>query len=316
MPSLDEFPVANIEVKASSEIIYYQNVCTHSYSFTWWKWKDWRRHIDWIAFSGITLTLAPFQEDVWMEVYDEYGLTQDQIVQHLAGPGFFAWQRMGNLRGWGGKLSPTFTKFASGNQKKMINALNELGISVALPAFDGHLPVQFQKLFPAAKFSIVERWNDFPDEYCCPLFVEPLDPLFQEIGEKFLKKVTEKYGTNHIYFSDPFNEVQPKIAEANYLKNVSKSIYSAMSAVDPKAIWLLQGWMLVRTDQWPNNLVEAFLTAVPKVISVNPIIKLFIEFLSLSSGQHFGSRSAKRTASTIQSNELFLWSTFHLVHVA
>lgn len=265
LPHLHNFPPVNYESKASSQIIYYQNVCTHSYSFTWWTWTEWRRHIDWIAFSGITLTLAPFQEDVWTEVYKEYGLSQDKIDEHLSGPGFFAWQRMGNIRGWGGTLSSNFIKIATKLQQRMIKALNELGISVALPAFDGHLPIQFRDIFPNASFSTVGQWNDFPPKYCCPLFVDPIDPLFNEIGRKFLLRLTQKYGSNHIYFSDPFNEVQPRLADANYLRNVSTSIYAAMKSVDPKSVWLLQGWMLVKNPLWTNSLIKAFLTAVPKV---------------------------------------------------
>lgn len=270
LPTLEEFPVVNFESRASSEIIYYQNVCTHSYSFSWWTWADWRKHIDWIAFSGITLTLAPFQEDIWTEVYKDFGMSQSEVDAHLAGPAFFAWQRMGNIRGWGGKLSQSFIKFSSQQQQSMMKSLNELGVSVALPAFDGHLPVQFRKLFPVANFSTVEKWNNFPSEFCCPLFVDPIDPLFQEIGRKFLLRLTQKYGTNHIYFSDPFNEVQPRVADANYLRDVSTSIYSAMNAVDSKAIWLLQGWMLVKNPLWTDNLIEAFLTAVPQVESIRP----------------------------------------------
>lgn len=265
IPIIDEFPLANIEEKASSEIIYYQNVCTHSYSFTWWSWSDWRKHIDWIALSGISLTLAPFQEDIWTDLLMEYGMSQVEIEEHLAGPGFFAWQRMGNIRGWGGPLSIRFIQYASRLQLKMIKALNELGISVALPAFAGHLPLKFRELFPNTKFTIVEKWNNFPQKYCCPLFVDPTEPLFNQIGQDFLKKVTEKYGTNHIYFSDPFNEIQPFAADAKYLKNVSESIYSAMKSVDPESIWLLQGWMLVKNPFWMDDLIEAFLTAVPKV---------------------------------------------------
>jgi alpha-N-acetylglucosaminidase len=265
LPELDEFPTANIEMRASSEIIYYQNVCTHSYSFSWWSWSEWQRHIDWIAFSGIKLTLAPFQEDVWTEVFADFGLNQTDIDEHLAGPGFFAWQRMGNLRGWGGKLSPNFIKFSSDLQRRMIKALNELGISVALPAFDGHLPIHFRQLFPSANFSVVGAWNNFPPNYCCPLFVDPIEPLFQEIGRKFLQRMTEKYGTNHIYFSDPFNEVAPAHRTGQYLRDVSASIYAAMKSTDPKAIWLLQGWMFINDPLWTDELIEAFLTAVPKV---------------------------------------------------
>jgi alpha-N-acetylglucosaminidase len=260
------FPDVDISMKSSSKIIYYQNVCTHSYSFTWWDENDWRKHIDWIALSGITLTLAPFQEDIWAEIYQEFGMNEQQVEEDLAGPGFFAWQRMGNMRGWGGPLTSNFTQRASRVQKYMIEQLNNLGISVALPAFDGHLPVQFKKLFPSAGFSSVDRWNEFPDKYCCPLFLDPVDPLFKFIGERFIEKIVGKYGTNHIYFSDPFNEVQPRLAEPEYLANVSQGIYAAMSSFDDDAVWLLQGWMFVKNPFWKDDLIEAFLTAVPKVV--------------------------------------------------
>lgn len=266
LASLDEFPNANIEMKASSHIIYYQNVCTHSYSFSFWNWTMWRQHIDFTALSGVTLTLAPFQEDVWTDVYSSYGMSQDEIDQHFAGVGFLAWQRMGNIRGWGGKLSPKFIKFASELQMQMIQALNELGISVAIPAFDGHLPVQFKTIFPNASFSTTTQWNNFPEQYCCPLFVEPIDPLFKEIGAKFLRAMIKKYGTNNIYFSDPFNEAEPRLVDANYLRNVSSAIYSAMKSVDSDAIWLLQGWFLVNNPVfWIDSLAEAFITGVPQV---------------------------------------------------
>lgn len=265
IPIITDFPLVDMEARSSSDVVYYQNVCTHSYSFAWWTWNDWSRHIDWIALSGITLTLAPFQEDIWIELLTEYGLTRDEIEQHLAGVGFFAWQRMGNMRGWGGPLSRRFVDFASQLQQKMVKSLNELGIAVALPAFAGHLPLKFAELYPNVQFTHVESWNNFPSQFCCPLFVDPTESLFHELGSKFLSKFIAKYGTNHIYTSDPFNEVQPRLTDVGYLRNVSHSIYSAMATVDEGAIWLLQGWMFVKNPLWRDELIEAFLTAVPQV---------------------------------------------------
>lgn len=259
------FPEADFEMQSSSDIVYYQNVCTHSYSFTWWNKEDWRRHIDWIALSGITLTLAPFQEDIWTEVYRDFGLNESAIDEDLSGPGFFAWQRMGNIRGWGGPLTSNFKRRGAQLQEFMIKELNDLGISVALPAFDGHLPVQFKKLFPLANLSVVEQWNEFPANYCCPLFLDPTDELFKTIGTKFIEKVVSKYGTNHIYFADSFNEVDPRIADETYLANVSRGIFSVINDFDKNAVWLLQGWMFVKNPFWGDNLIEAFLTAVPQV---------------------------------------------------
>lgn len=155
----DHLPNVDIEQTSNSAFIYYQNVCTWSYSFVWWKWSDWQRHFDWIALNGISLTLAPVQEQIWSEVYSELGMTNYEIDDHFAGPAFMAWQRMGNMRGWGGPLSSTFKNYSSLLQKKMIQSLRELGIAIALPAFAGHVPVAFNRLYPNNTFTPASRWN-------------------------------------------------------------------------------------------------------------------------------------------------------------
>lgn len=243
--------------------MYYQNVCTWSYSFTWWRWSQWRSHIDWMALQGITLSLAPFQEDVWTELYLEYNLTLPQIENHLSGPGFFAWQRMGNVRGWGGPLTKSFAQFSSNLQQRIVKEMRRLGMVLALPAFAGHLPVPFRTLYPNVTFTDVPVWNHFPPQYASPLFLDPTEPLFGELGSRFLERMIERYGTDHIYFADPFNEIDPASSGGRYLQAVASSIYGAMVTVDPAAVWLLQGWMFVKNPFWSDRAIHSFLTAVP-----------------------------------------------------
>uniref|UniRef100_A0A182N3L1 Alpha-N-acetylglucosaminidase n=1 Tax=Anopheles dirus TaxID=7168 RepID=A0A182N3L1_9DIPT len=256
-------PPVNVSVTAPSSIVYYQNVCTWSYSFTWWSWAQWRRHIDWMALQGITLSLAPFQEDIWTQVFLEYNLTRAQIEQHLAGPAFFAWQRMGNIRGWGGPLTASFAQFARTLQQRLVHAMRQLGMALALPAFAGHLPVPFRTLYPNVTFANVSVWNHFPPQYASPLFLDPTEPLFAEVGSRFLQRASATYGTDHVYFSDPFNEIDPATASGKYLAGVASAIYSTMTRVDPDAIWLLQGWMFVKNPFWSDRSIRSFLSAVP-----------------------------------------------------
>lgn len=260
-----QLPVVNVTETSPSRFIYYQNVCTWSYSFAWWQWSDWQRHIDWMAMQGITLTLAPNQESVWNRVYTELGLTSTEIDDHFAGPGFFAWQRMGNVRGFGGPLPKSFMLWSAALQKQMIAAFRDLGIAFALPAFAGHVPRAFKRIYPNATYGdITGSWNRFPPEFCCPLFIDPLDPLFKTVGKLFLTRLIEEYGEgNHIYFSDPFNEMDPSNQTVGYISQVSKTIYTTMQEVDANAIWLLQSWMFLY-PMWTDKLEEAFLTAVPK----------------------------------------------------
>lgn len=264
LPDNIKLPNVTHHSMSASSIIYYQNVCTWSYSFVWWDLQQWQRHIDWMAMMGINLALAPNQEAIWEDVYTELGLSAKEIDAHFAGPAFQAWQRMGNIRGWAGPLPPAHRHFQQALQQHLVRAQRDLGISVALPAFAGHVPVAMRRVFPDAKYSPAERWNNFPDAFCCSLFVEPSDALFQQIGAMFLRRVQQVYGSNHIYFCDPFNEIKPRIAEPEYMRSTAQAIYRSMQEVDKDAVWLLQGWMFIEIDYWQDNLIEAFLTAVPR----------------------------------------------------
>lgn len=109
--------------------------------------------------NGINLSLAPVQELVWTIVYRELGLTQDEIDDHFAGPAFMAWQRMGNMRGWGGPLTQAFKLSSSALQSQVVQAMRELGIAVALPTFAGHVPVAFARLYPDRNLTRAAKWN-------------------------------------------------------------------------------------------------------------------------------------------------------------
>ena len=63
-----------------------------SYSFVWWNWFQWQKHIDWLALNGFNLPLAfTGQETIWRDLYLEMGLTQKEIDDYFTGPAFLAW---------------------------------------------------------------------------------------------------------------------------------------------------------------------------------------------------------------------------------
>lgn len=170
---------------------------------------------------------------------------------------------MGNIHGWGGPLGPIYRRMQMILQKKIISQQRNIGMIVAVPSFSGHVPIAMRKIYPNSKFSTIDRWNKFPNTYCCALFLDPNDTLFQNITNTFLNKVIDNYGTDHIYFADPFNEIQPKKADSSYLNMTAYNIYQSMNIVDTDAVWLMQGWMFVKNIFWSDNLIKSFLTAVP-----------------------------------------------------
>lgn len=213
--------------------------------------------------QGITLTIAPVQEIVWRRIYIELGLTKDEIEDHFSGPAFLAWQRMGLLRGFAGPLPISYMNWSSLMQKKIISTFRNLGIAYALPAFAGHVPRAFKRIFPNATFSSMQTMYRFSPKISLSLIIDPVDPLFRRVGKLFLSKMIEEYGVgNHIYFSDPFNKNDPTNQTISHVSNVSKSVYKTMKEIDPNAIWLLQSWVFLN-PMWSSDHKKAFLTAVP-----------------------------------------------------
>ncbi|XP_050682775.1 alpha-N-acetylglucosaminidase [Leptidea sinapis] len=259
LPEVDEVVVANDRFR------YYQNVCTASYSFLWWNEDDWVKHVEWMALNGINLSLAPIaQEAAWLKIYRQLGMTEVEIDEHFTGPAFLSWLRMGNVHGWGGPLLKSWHDLQKLIQRKVLDAMSNLGMIPVFPAFNGHVPRAFARLYPNATFFSVSKWNKFSEDYCCNLFLSPHEPLFKEIGNMFLKEVSAGYGTSHIYTADPFNEIQVEPWSTMLVQETAKAIFGTLSEYDDKAVWMVQNWMFVHNPQvWPLTRVQTFLTSVP-----------------------------------------------------
>ncbi|KAK3921345.1 Alpha-N-acetylglucosaminidase [Frankliniella fusca] len=293
----DPLPNVNVTVTAVDRYRYYQNVCTVSYSFVWWDWARWERELDWMALNGINMALAfSGQEAVWQRVYAQLGLSKEDVDHHFTGPAFLAWQRMGNVRGWAGPLSASWHAHSRLLQHRILSRMRALGMVAVLPAFAGHVPRSFHRLFPNSSTTPLQRWNHFSDEYCCPLLLDPTDPLFHRVGTLFMREVRvpvvqknqselkrimriiesvmplpstpnaqliAEFGTDHIYNSDTFNEMQPADGRPEYLARVGRAVYDSLVDVDPEAVWMIQNWLFVHDAFWTEPRAAALLTSVP-----------------------------------------------------
>ena len=127
-------------------------------------------------------------------------------------------------------------------KKKSLQRERELNLRPVLPAFSGHVPKELKDIFTQAHITQRSSWGGFKDEYRRH-FLDPLDPLFKDIQNKFLTKQTEIFGSDHIYGADPFNEVESPSWEPNYLATVSNTVYESITDIDPKATWLQMTWV-------------------------------------------------------------------------
>ena len=240
---------------------YYLNYCTFQYSMAWWDWDRWQQEIDWMALNGINMPLAlTGEEAIWQQVYRSMGFTDPELDRFFSGPAYFSWLWMGNIDAWGGPLPAHWKESHLALQKKILQAERALGMKTVLPAFTGHVPPSFKDRFPAAKVKKTNWDAGFGDVY----ILDPSDPLFETIGRKFLEAQTAAFGTDHLYSADTFNENVPPTSDSSYLDQMSKKVFASMALADPKAVWVMQGWMFhYNASFWKPAQIQGLLNAVP-----------------------------------------------------
>ncbi len=239
---------------------FYLNYCTYGYSMVFWDWKRWEKEIDWMALQGINMPLAiTGHEVVLRNVYRQLNLSDEEINKFISGPAFLPWFMMGNLDGFGGPLPEDWFNEQEELQKKILERQRLLGMKPVLPAFAGHVPEQIIKYYPDAEISKLDTWGGFRGTY----ILSPQDALFQKIGNSYISETIKLYGTDHVYSADTFNEMEPPTDELSYLTKVSEAVYSSMAIADPKATWVMQGWLFLHSNFWNQERINALLAGAP-----------------------------------------------------
>ena len=220
----------------------YLNYCTFSYTMAWWDWARWEREIDWMALHGINMPLAVTgQEAVWQATLRKFKMNDDEIRSFFSGPAFFAWLWMANLEGWGGPLPQSWIDSHADLGRRILARERELGMTPILQGFTGFVPRALGEKYPEARIQQKPKW--------CRVFpgtaqLDPLDPLFRELGKTFVEEQTRLFGTDHWYAADPFHESKPPTEAADYMPAVAKSLLDTLRAADPEAKIAMQSWSM------------------------------------------------------------------------
>lgn len=73
--------------------------------------------------------------------------------------------------------------------------MRALGLTPVLPAFAGFVPEALVRERPSARITRSDKWCSFPDRFCCVHLLDPLEPLFQEVGSTFIKASLSPFAT-------------------------------------------------------------------------------------------------------------------------
>lgn len=254
-----------VRILARMDKRFFLNYCTFGYTMPWWQWEEWERLIDWMALNGINMPLAiTGQEAIWLKVWKQLGLHEEDVRNYFTGPAHLPWHRMTNFDYFQGPLPDSYLNHQKNLQKRIVSRERELNMKPVLPAFAGHVPQALTKIYPHAKINRMSSWGGFKDQYRS-YFLDPLDPLFSKIQKVFLNEQTKLYGTDHIYGADPFNEIESPSWDPKYLATVSNTIYNTMKSVDKDALWLQMTWLFYfDREHWTGPRIDAFVNGIPK----------------------------------------------------
>lgn len=222
--------------ETDTDLRYYLNYCTHSYSMAFWDWERWEREIDWMALHGINLPLAiTGTECVWLNVLRRLGYPEEEARQFAAGPAFQAWWLMNNLESWGGPNPDSWYADRLELQRKILKRMRQMGMKPVLAGYSGMLPHDART-----------RLNlDVADPglwcgYRRPAFLQPSDPEFPRIAQIYYTEMTRLFGKADYYSMDPFHEGGD--VRGVDLPAAGQAIMDAMKRCNPKATWVVQAW--------------------------------------------------------------------------
>jgi alpha-N-acetylglucosaminidase len=244
---------------------HYFNICTFGYTTVWWDWGRWQKEIDWMALHGINMPLAMTgQEKVWQTTFKSLGVPQKSLDGFFSGPAFLPWHWMGNLNGHMGPLPQSWIDRQAALQKQILGRERSLGMKPVVPGFSGFVPTDFTKYHPKVKLSSPTAWAHFSPT----TFVDVRSPMFVEIGRRFVQNYRKEFGSDHLYLCDTFNEQLPQFAKETEMEDLAssgRSVITALRKADPKAVWVMQGWLFYNAaSYWSVPRVESLFRDVPK----------------------------------------------------
>lgn len=234
---------------------YMFNFCTFSYTMANWTWAEWEREIDWMALHGITMPLAITGHDaVLVDAYTALGLSEQDALAFVGADAYLAFTVMGNLDSAVGPATRPLVEERAELGARILRRERELGMTPVLPAFTGNVPAA---LFPG---TVTPRdWQGFTTHV-----LAPEDPGFSRVAAEVTRAQLARYGTDHLYASDPFIEMIPVDDDRDYPGRVADALLAGVTSVDPHATWVLQSWPFsYQSDFWTADRVRSFLGSIP-----------------------------------------------------
>lgn len=242
-----------VRKKCNVERRHFLNLCTQSYSASFWNWTDWEQLLDYMVLNGVNMAFATVgMEQVWYNVLKQFNFSEKEILDFLPGPAFNAWHIMGNHEGWGGPITKNMINQRYELGRKIINRMRELGIEPIFISFYGMVPTTLRAKFPNAKIIDQGMWAG---AFHRPPILLTGQPLFDKMANVYYKEVLNLYGNFKYWAGEPFHEGGKR--SGIDVSEFAASILRKMKEFSPDAIWILQGWNRNPSEEFLSSMSKA-----------------------------------------------------------
>lgn len=222
------------------KIRYAFNYCTLDYTFAFFGANDYQRENDWLALNGVNLVLdLAGQEAVWTSFLMKIGYTFDEAKEWLSGPGYCAWQFMGNLETIGGTISDDYIVARLNMARENQRFKNSLGMQTVLQGYAGMVPTDFSTKNPGVAVLKQGKWAGLDRPY----IIRTDSGVYDTYADYFYESQKWALGdTSDYYAVDPFHEggIRPSDLTDNI---ISAEVLSSLLKNDKNAVWVVQSWV-------------------------------------------------------------------------
>ena len=206
-------------------------------------------------------------EAIFARVWKQLGLTDEEIAGFETGPAYLPWNKIGNMSGLDGGLGKDYYDRSISLAHKMLDRMEELGITPIFYAFSGFVPDGIKRLYPDVGL-IDSGWRYGP--YFVSNFLSPETELFQKIARMFYSEWEAEFGKGKYYIANSFSEMQVPFAPQGtaerfaQIARYGRTIYDSLHDNNPDAIWVIGGWMFgYQRHIWDPESIRAMFSEVP-----------------------------------------------------
>ncbi|MFI6875120.1 alpha-N-acetylglucosaminidase TIM-barrel domain-containing protein [Streptomyces sp. NPDC050400] len=237
LPHRLPLPGRPIERSSAVQHRFTGNDTEDGYSGPYRTFRDWERLIDVMALHGVNEMFMPVgAEAVYYETLQSFGYSADELRAWIPSPGYQPWWLLQNTSNFTAPISEDLIESRAKLGRRIADRMRALGITPVLPGYFGTVPTDFETRNPTAVTVPQGTWMGFTR----PDWLAPVNPVFDQVAEKFYAVQDRLIGTSTMYKMDLLHEGGR--AGDIPVGKASAAVQAALDRAHPGAIWVILGW--------------------------------------------------------------------------